>query len=43
MKGRMQKILTQSDSRPRKDRPEAESYEVVQTYMRVVDGCLTTE
>lgn len=43
MKGRMQKISTQSDSRPPKDRPEAESYEGVQTYMRVVDGCLTTE
>ena len=43
MKGGMQKIPTQSDSRPRKDRPEAESYDGVQTYMRVVDGCLTTE
>lgn len=43
MKGRMQKISTQSDSRPQKDRPEAESYEGVQTYLRVVDGCLTTE
>lgn len=43
MKGRMQKISTQSDSRPQKDRPEAESYEGVQTYMRVVDGYLTTE
>lgn len=39
----MQKISTQSDSRPQKDRPEAESYEGVQTYMRVVDGYLTTE
>ncbi len=39
----MQKISTQSDSRPRNDRPEAESYEGVQTFMRVVDGCLTTE
>lgn len=40
----MQKISTQSDSRPPKNRPEAESYEGgVQTYMRVVDGCLTTE
>lgn len=43
MKGRMQKISTQSDSRPRKDRPEAESNEGVQTFMRVEDGCLTTE
>lgn len=43
MKGRMQKISTQSDSRPQKDRPEVESYEGVQTYMRVVDGYLTTE
>ena len=43
MKGRMQKISTQSDSRPPKNRPEAESYEGVQTYMRVVDGSLTTE
>lgn len=39
----MQKISTQSDSRPQKNRPEAESYEGVQTYMRVVEGCLTTE
>lgn len=39
----MQKISTQSNSRPQKNRPEAESYEGVQTYMRVVDGCLTTE
>lgn len=43
MKGRMQKIPTQSDSRPPKNRPEAESYEGVQTFMRVEDGCLTTE
>lgn len=43
MKGRMQKIPTQSDSRPPKDRPEAESYEGVQTYMDVEEGCLTTE
>lgn len=28
----MQKIPTQSDSRPPKDKPEAESYEGVQTY-----------
>lgn len=39
----MQKISTQSDSRPQKDRPEAEGYEGVQTFMRVVDGCITTE
>lgn len=43
MKGRMQKISTQNDSRPPKNRPEAESHEGVQTFMRVVDGCLTTE
>ena len=43
MKGRMQKISTQSDSRPQKDKPEAESNEGVQTFMRVMDGCLTTE
>ena len=43
MKGRMQKISTQSDSRPQKDRPEAEGYAGVQTYMRVADGYLTTE
>ena len=43
MKGRMQKISTQSDSRPPKNRPEAENYEGVQTYMCVEDGCLTTE
>lgn len=39
----MQKISTQSDSRPPKNRPEAENYEGVQTYMCVEDGCLTTE
>ena len=39
----MQKISTQSDSRPQKNRPEAEGYVGVQTYMRVVDGYLTTE
>lgn len=43
MKGRMQKITSQGDSRPLKERPEAEIYEGVQTFMRVVDGCLTTE
>lgn len=39
----MQKISPQCDSHPRKDRPEAESNEGVQTFMRVVDGRLTTE
>ena len=43
MKGRMQKMAQQSDSCPQKSRPEAEGYEGVQTFMRVVDGCLTTE
>lgn len=43
MKGRMQKISPQCDSHPRQDRPEAESNEGVQTFMRVVDGRLTTE
>lgn len=43
MKERMQKISTKSDSCPQKSRPEAEGYAGVQTFMRVVDGCLTTE
>lgn len=43
MKGRMQKISTQSDSHPQKDRPEADGYVGAQTYMRVADGSLTTE
>lgn len=43
MKGRTQKISPQCDSRPRNDRPEAESHEGVQTFMRVVEGSLTTE
>ena len=43
MQGRMQKTSTKSDDYPQKSRPEAEGYEGVQTYMRVVDGCLTTE
>ena len=43
MKGRMQKISTRSDSCPQTSRPEAEGYEGVQTFMRVDDGCLTTE
>lgn len=41
--GRMQKISALNDSRPQKNRPEAEGYEGVQTFMRVVDGYLTTE
>ena len=36
-------MAQQSDSCPQKSRPEAEGYEGVQTFMRVVDGCLTTE
>ncbi len=43
MKGRMQKISTRSDSCPQTSRPEAEGYAGVQTFMRVVDGCLTAE
>jgi len=43
MKGRMQKILSKNNSRPQKNRPEAKGYEGVQTFMRVVDGYLTTE
>lgn len=39
----MQKISSQDDSRPPKNRPEAKGYEGVQTYMRVVDGYFTTE
>ena len=39
----MQKISTKSGSCPQKSRPEAEGYAGVQTFMRVVDGCLTTE
>lgn len=39
----MQKISTKSDSCHQKDRPEAERYDGVQTFMRVVDGCFTTE
>lgn len=39
----MQKISSQGDNRPPKNRPAAEGYEGVQTFMRVVDGCLTTE
>ena len=43
MEGRMRKISTQSDNCPRVSRPEAEGRVGVQTFMRVVDGCLTTE
>ena len=39
----MQKISTQSDNRPQKNRPEAEGYVGMQTHMRVVDSYLTTE
>ena len=39
----MQKISSQGDSRPPRNRPEAEGYEGVQTFMRVADGYLTTE
>ena len=43
MKERMQKMPTQSGSCPQQSRPEAEGTAGVQTFMRVVDGCLTTE
>ena len=43
MKGRMQKMPTLSGSCPQQSRPEAKGAEGVQTFMRVVDGCLTTE
>lgn len=43
MKERMQKISTQSDSHSPQGRTESENKVGVQTYMRVVDGCLTTE
>ena len=36
-------MAQQSDSCLQKSRPEAEGYEGVQTFMRVVDGSLTTE
>ena len=39
----MQKISAQNDGRPQKNRPEAKGYEGVQTFMRVVEGSLTTE
>ena len=43
MKERMQKMPTQSGSCPQQSRPEAKGAVGVQTFMRVVDGCLTTE
>ena len=43
MKDRMQKMSPQGDSCPQTSRPEAKGYAGVQTFMRVVDGCLTTE
>ena len=36
MKGRMQKISAENDSHPLKNRPEAEGYEGVQTFMFVL-------
>ena len=39
----MQKMSTESDSCPQQSRPEAKGTVGVQTFMRVVDGCLTTE
>ena len=43
MKERMQKMSPQGDSCPQTSRPEAKGYAGVQTFMRVVEGCLTTE
>ena len=43
MKERMQKMPTQSGSCPQQSRPEAKGTVGVQTFMRVVDGCLTAE
>ena len=43
MKDQMQKMSSQGDSCPQKSRPEAKGYAGVQTFMRMVDGCLTTE
>ncbi len=43
MKGRTQKISAQYDGHPQKNRPEAKGYEGVQTFMRVMDGYITTE
>ena len=39
----MQKMTPNGDNCPRKSRPEAEENVGVQTFMRVVDGCLTAE
>ena len=39
----MQEMSTESDSCPQQSRPEAKGTVGVQTFMRVVDGCLTTE
>lgn len=43
MKGRMQKMPTRSGSCPQQSRSEAKGTAGVQTFMRVVDGRLTTE
>ena len=43
MKGRMQKMPTPSGSCPQQSRPEAEGAVGVQTFIRVANGCLTTE
>ena len=43
MKERMQKMPTESGSCPQQSRPEAKGAVGVQTFMRVADGCLTTE
>ena len=43
MKEGMQKMPPRSDSCPQQSRPEANGTVGVQTFMRVVDGCLTTE
>ena len=43
MKERMQKISPQDDNWPQTSRPEAEEYAGVQTFMHVVNGCLTLE
>lgn len=43
MKDRMQKMPPPSGSCPQQSRPEAKGAVGVQTFMRVVDGCITTE
>ena len=43
MKEGMQKMPPRSDSCPQQSRPEAKGTVGAQTFMRVVDGCLTTE